>query len=85
MRDDRPVPESTPNEAPQTAELARQLGVGPGHLQRFVDHHPDPRTEHVLEMAGAGEEHAPQVAAWLRDHEPRSARLYGRARGGGAR
>jgi len=72
-------------EPPDTADLARILNVEPKHLQRFVDHHPDPRAEHVLEMAGAGEEHAPQVAAWLRDHEPRSARLYGRARGGGAR
>jgi len=85
MRDDRPVPESTPDEAPQTAELARQLDIEPGHLQRFVDHHPDPRAEHVLEMAGAAEEYAPQVAAWLRVHESRSERLYQRFSGGSAR
>ena len=71
-------------EALDTPKLARLLGVDPEHLEQFASHHPNPRPEHILEWAGADDEHAPQVGAWLREHKSQRRQRYERFVGRGS-
>jgi hypothetical protein len=72
------------DEAPDTVELARRLGVDGEHLQRFERSHPDAQPEYILRWADAGPEHREAVAAWLAARERKRDRQARRFWGGGS-